>query len=522
MTNILHKFHHGIGDAVMFTAVLKHLKSYRPDWEQDVWALKGKHTAFTAVARDGFDNEPPRSKYNNFYDHSWDECWDSWPDSPGTKTALCLRQKFNLSPVWELLKYEMSIGPAAKDRAETYIKTLPNKPFVLIHYEGNTSQKEKNLPHQVIRDVCDYLLDRGYTPVILDWDRRSPIPDQRTVFNPDVDNPIWMSHGTGDAETIAALVERAALFIGIDSGPCKVAYCTKTPNLTCWVGHHPYHYVDNAPNVLHLVPDNHRDHLRGDKLAGLEFFARHYRYETYGPGQLTGYIKQQAAKLLGLSYNPMAASDLLTATSYAEEYYEQHRRAGLDYLNYGKWQEEYGKWFVESLGLKGKSVLDVGCACGSIASGFARAGALVSGVDVNEHMITLGRTKWLKEQLKICDASNLHYWKDATFDFIHSAQVFEHFKASLVPNILDELHRVTKPDGALFVALDTTEMFERQGRDLAHEDATHVCVKPMAWWDELLPKHGWERAPDLDDKLKNHPGSYFQNYDWDYFIVRKQ
>jgi SAM-dependent methyltransferase len=83
-----------------------------------------------------------------------------------------------------------------------------------------------------------------------------------------------------------------------------------------------------------------------------------------------------------------------SATGYTERYYQEHKLAGLDYLGFGAWQQQYGRWLVESLGLKGKRLLDVGCACGSILRGLGQAGAVVQGVDVNECMIRLGRDKW--------------------------------------------------------------------------------------------------------------------------------
>jgi SAM-dependent methyltransferase len=217
----------------------------------------------------------------------------------------------------------------------------------------------------------------------------------------------------------------------------------------------------------------------------------------------------------------MAAADLLTTTSFGEAYYHQHKEAGLDYLAHGEWQITYGRWFVEALGLRGRTLLDVGCACGSIAAGLAKAGALVSGCDANEHMIRLGRERWLANQLFVCDATNLHYWRDRTFNTIHSAQVFEHFKPDLVPHILDELWRVTQDGGILFAALDTVEMYARQVRNLAREDATHICVKPMAWWHQQLASAGWALAPDLLERLRLHPESYFAHYDWDAFCCRK-
>ena len=66
----------------------------------------------------------------------------------------------------------------------------------------------------------------------------------------------------------------------------------------------------------------------------------------------------------------------------------------LNSLNFGGWQQQYGHWLVDSLGWKSQRVLEVGCACGSILRGLGEAGAVVQGVEINEHMVRLGREKW--------------------------------------------------------------------------------------------------------------------------------
>ena len=48
------KFRHGLGDAVQLTTVLQHLKHYHPDWDVDVAALIGKHSAFHGLCRKVF------------------------------------------------------------------------------------------------------------------------------------------------------------------------------------------------------------------------------------------------------------------------------------------------------------------------------------------------------------------------------------------------------------------------------------------------------------------------------------
>jgi len=524
-TKVLHRFKHGMGDSVQFTAVIKHLKGYMHDQEQHVAALRGKHTAFKGLADAVYDldsGKPPTGD-GLVLDHPWDECWGSYDNLPGTKTVQCIRNVFHLEPRWDWLSYQVNVGPEAEERVRVYLATLPKKRgFVLIHYEGNTSTANKNLSHEAIDGVCKWLLSEDFNPVVLDWDRRSPLPDNKSVFCPGADNPLWMNFGTGDAETIAALMHKASAIVAIDSGPQKIAFSTNTPTVAVWTGHHPYHYCDRADHAIHLVPHKHPELLRGNREQAEEFFLKMYRHQLYNPNlQLTNSIKMVLAKEMGIPINPMADSHILTATAYDRDYYEQHKQAGLDYLGHGDWQIKYGRWLIDALGLKNKTLLDVGCAAGSIAAGLAKAGAFVSGVDCNEHMIRMGREKWLEHTLKICDATNLHYWTDGTFDCIHSNNVFEHFKPELVPFILKELFRVTKRGGCMFAAFDTEELYAAQKRDMRYEDATHICIKPMAWWVEHATAAGWEPAPDLEEALRDHPNSYLDKYDWPLMVCRK-
>lgn len=212
---------------------------------------------------------------------------------------------------------------------------------------------------------------------------------------------------------------------------------------------------------------------------------------------------------------------MLTATSYDARYYDEHREAGLDYAVYGDWQRNYGRWFVESLGLRGRLVLDAGCACGAIAQGIQDAGAFACvGVDLCEHMLAIGRQRFPYLKLWTCDAINLHHFPDACFDAIHSAQSAEHWRPEYVPLILAELHRVTRPGGLLFVCLDTVELFERQGRDVLKEDPTHVCIRPREWWHDRLSGAGWRDDTDQHaTTLERHP--LRPANDWDYFVLRK-
>ena len=305
----------------------------------------------------------------------------------------------------------------------------PRRP-VLLHYQGNTSGGEKDLDHEVAAEVCDAVLGAGLVPIILDWDRRSPLPDGRRIHCPGAGDELWGGAGTGDAEVLAALIEQSTLVVGVDSGPLHVAGATATPAVGVWTSHHPVNYFDLANNVTHLVPEGHARLASGP--AAVRYFEGHYRHRVYSrlgvelPALIRALLRGEDVGGVG---NKLFLGEL-RSTSYGEGYYREHKLAGLDYLGFGDWQREYGRWLVGALGLGGRLVLDVGCACGSIVRGLAEAGAAAQGVDLSEHMVRLGREKWpdMAPLLHVCDAVNLHLFADGSWDAVHTAQVAEHWK----------------------------------------------------------------------------------------------
>jgi FkbM family methyltransferase len=809
--NALITFRHGLGDAVQLTIVLKHLQKYRPEWAVDVAALIGKHTAFGGLCRKVYILEReavPCCGGIQRFNLDWHECHTSFADSPSTKVERCLREEFGITPDPELCSYSIQVSDEALDRARGYLEQIckgakeqpdfPNSqprsrfPVVLIHYEGNTSADFKNIPTDIVRRLCDDIIDAGYVPVILDWDRRTPLADGVRIFNPHADTDLWMRTGTGDAETLAALMQLSTLVIGVDSGPLHVAGATSTATLAVWTRHHPLHYFALAQNVTHLVPRNHAELIRGDRSVGEAYFNGHYRFAIYDdleiglraavrsrleetagdliftrnfwirsdtaeqdlvivkdvaeddsyqidampmprpvvvdvgahigcfskrlhdrnplariftveccpenvaaltrnvgefatvvqgamtyepdvallnavyanchstggstvirrselarrvtegtcaeepgndmPGEYwadfrpmrcltleelmqehgldhidilkldcegsefsilgktrsldriglivgeyhgeanfarlveerfadwelkilrTGEIgtfwltnphaagqnsieldaaDTQAQSTLAISnhsaprYDPVLNRrlyDHLHTTGFSEAYYQEHKAGGLDYLAFGRWQIEYAHWLIESLGWKEKSLLDVGCACGSMVRGFSEGGVKSWGIDLNEYMIASGRAAFpeLASRLLICDAVNLHLFDDASYEGVHSAQVAEHWKPELVPHILRELARVTVPGGLFFCNLDTEELFDRQNRRLEDDDPTHVCIHSLDWWHEQLDQAGWQVCSnEFEAILRSHSGSFPNLYDWDWFVARR-
>jgi FkbM family methyltransferase len=289
---VLIRFRHGLGDAVQFTSVLAHLRHYHPNWEIDVATGIGKQSALTGLCRTAIvsDRQPVDfAGYDRVFDPDWHEPTVCSADAPATKAERCLQELFGLQPLADLCRYSIRKGVQADVLACRYLRRVCHTgpgaegrfPNVLIHYEGNTSRAEKDLPLELARALCAEVLSAGAVPVILDWDRRTPLTDGVSIYNPHADEELWGATGTGDAEVLAALIERSTLLIGVDSGPLHVAGATTTPTIGVWLRHHPLHYFGLADNVLHLVPEDHQSLIRGDRAAGTAFFDKRYRYRPY-------------------------------------------------------------------------------------------------------------------------------------------------------------------------------------------------------------------------------------------------
>ena len=117
--------------------------------------------------------------------------------------------------------------------------------------------------------------------------------------------------------------------------------------------------------------------------------------------------------------------------------------------------------FVERIHVKtGDHVLDVACGTGNVAIPFARAGAVVTGVDIATNLLVQARERAAADGLPIAfdegDAEQLPY-PDASFDVVASM-----FGAMFAPRpelVAEQLGRVLKPGGRLAMANWNPESF---------------------------------------------------------------
>jgi len=289
------------GDVVTFGVILKHLRKHRPNWLIDVAAPRGSHSALFGLCNRVLYHGEPEGKYDKAVDLDLEDSYVHFKDRPSSKTVFNLRLQFGLEYDPECGGYEIAVGPEATDRAERWLRSVISPtpgvfspyPAVVLHYRGGSSKARKDLEHWQGEVLVNAIRQSGRTPILLDWSD-SPMDAVR------VPDKVWGGFGNGDAETMAALIRLSEAFIGIDSGPGKVASATDTPSLIVWTKHHPARYHDPAPNTEHLIPHDWRGMQPIEWDAEREkFFTENYRFRTYaGEHGLVGEIIQWLQKTL--------------------------------------------------------------------------------------------------------------------------------------------------------------------------------------------------------------------------------
>ena len=104
--------------------------------------------------------------------------------------------------------------------------------------------------------------------------------------------------------------------------------------------------------------------------------------------------------------------------------------------------------FIPYSSLAGKKVLEIGCGLGLVSSHMARAGAVLSSIDITENAVKLTKSRFkqtgLSADIRQMNAEALDYG-DNEFDHVVSWGVIHH--SSNMDAIIAEIHRVLKPGG---------------------------------------------------------------------------
>lgn len=161
-----------------------------------------------------------------------------------------------------------------------------------------------------------------------------------------------------------------------------------------------------------------------------------------------------------------------------------------DYGRFAKYMEPGAMEFFERLSIApGERVLDVACGAGQIALLAARAGAIVTGIDIATNLIEQARARAQAAGLKIhfaeSDAENL-LCDDAEFDVVVS--LIGAMFAPQPERAASELLRVCRPGGRIVMGNWTPrgfvgQMFKIYGR---YAPPPPDVASPLLWGDEAV------------------------------------
>ncbi|HWY24359.1 MAG TPA: class I SAM-dependent methyltransferase [Nevskia sp.] len=165
------------------------------------------------------------------------------------------------------------------------------------------------------------------------------------------------------------------------------------------------------------------------------------------------------------------------------------------------------------IGIPGQRVLDLGTGTGSLARGFARAGALATGLDISplllEEARALDRAEDLHLEYRVARAEATGFG-DAQFDLVSAGQCWHWFDR---PRAAAEVRRLLNPGGKVLIAhfdwlpLPGNVVAATEALILKHNPAWHLAggsgIHPR--WFADLAQAGFE---DLESFTYDEPVLY--------------
>jgi len=104
--------------------------------------------------------------------------------------------------------------------------------------------------------------------------------------------------------------------------------------------------------------------------------------------------------------------------------------------------------------LKGEKILDIGAGGGDHAVYFKQKGLDVTCIDISPKFIELCKSKDLKAE--VMDVEHMTFQPE-TFDGIWAVASLIHLKKSSLPNVMEKIHQILKPDGIFHIIVKEGE-----------------------------------------------------------------
>jgi SAM-dependent methyltransferase len=147
--------------------------------------------------------------------------------------------------------------------------------------------------------------------------------------------------------------------------------------------------------------------------------------------------------------------------------------------------------------LGGLVTLDLGCSTGFISHELHRAGAVVTGVDIDEPGLDRARRRFGGEIPFVCADGERLPWPDGSVDVVVFNHIYEHV---VDPDaVLAEIRRVLRPDGVVYLGLGN-----RLGVLEPHYRLPFLSWLPAGLADRYVAATG--RADHYHERFRTRPG----------------
>jgi ubiquinone/menaquinone biosynthesis C-methylase UbiE len=192
---------------------------------------------------------------------------------------------------------------------------------------------------------------------------------------------------------------------------------------------------------------------------------------------------------------------------FGHEYFDNVAKSGCDYKAFGDWQKGYCGLLDRVFGIRGKEVLDVGAAYGSLGNGFKQLGAKkVNVVDISKHAISAKVFDGLNYVL--APAQMMKAIASASQDLIHASYLMNSVDSEDLEMTFNEFKRVLAPSGKLFIIMN----FGRDNK-VSIFDTRHSKEAIVA----AATKAGFKEVSNIVNQLRSvDDGRYefISNYNW--------
>lgn len=134
----------------------------------------------------------------------------------------------------------------------------------------------------------------------------------------------------------------------------------------------------------------------------------------------------------------------------------------------------------QQTGVQGKTILDYGCGSGRWVDFFSSLGGKYTGVDISDEMIKLSKSRYPDNSFMTVKDHKIPLETNSC-DFVFSIAVIHHNRPPQQEEMIDEIARVLKPGGHLF-------LFEGLGETQWERMFPHS----MKRWIEMVENHNFD------------------------------